>query len=104
MNHNKQQELVTLAQRIRQARESVHISQKELGENIGVSDKSISSYEKGRSMPSFEKLKKIASITKKPITYFTDEQTKNTNILEKLLSIEQDLEDIKKLLQNSQEK
>ena len=101
MSANKKTELVSLSERIRQAREGAHISQKELGESLGISDKSISSYEKGRSMPSFEKLKKIAEITRKPFSYFTEEQTKNTDILEKLLSIEKELEEIRKLLKNS---
>ena len=52
MKHdNKKDELTNLAKRIRNARENAHLSQQALGKGIGVSDKSISAFEKGRSQP-----------------------------------------------------
>ena len=54
--------LSELAIRIREARRNAHLSQDELGKYIGVSDKSVSAYEQGRSMPPINKLKKINSI------------------------------------------
>lgn len=87
-----------LAERIKQARESAHISQKELGDSIGVSDKSISSYEKSRSTPPISKLKKIAQITNKPLLFFTEEKTLKIDIVSKLNIIEKELQEIRELL------
>jgi len=100
-NTAKQQELQVLSKRIRQAREDARLSQKALAQSIGVSDKSVSAYEKGRSVPPFGKLKKIAQSTNRPLTYFTAEQTDEIMILNKLTLIEQELEEVRKLLQNS---
>ena len=58
----KEKSLSELAQRIRAARRNARLSQDELGKSIGLSDKSISAYEQGRSMPPLDKLKKIAEI------------------------------------------
>ncbi len=91
-----------LAVRIKLARESSHISQRELGESIGVSDKSISSYEKARSMPPIEKLKKIASKTNKPILFFTEEKTIKIDIVSKLNVIDKELREIRDILSKLQ--
>jgi transcriptional regulator with XRE-family HTH domain len=95
---NQLDERHKLAQRIKQARESSHISQRELGQGIGVSDKSISSYEKARSMPPVEKLKKIAQITNKPLLFFTDESTVKLDIVSKINVVEKELSEIRQLL------
>ena len=87
-----------LAARIREAREASHISQSELGKAIGVSDKSISAYEKTRSTPPLEKLKKIALKTNKPLLFFTGDKTDRMDILTKLHLIEQEFNEIKELL------
>ena len=87
-----------LASRIRKAREDAHISQRELGGSIGVSDKSISSYEKGRSIPPIKKLKNIAKKTNKPLSYFTEEETININIISKLNIVEKELQEIGELI------
>lgn len=94
-------ELRDIAQRIRDARLEAHLSQLELGKALGVSDKSISAYEMGRSNPSFEKLKRIAYETKRPMSYFTNETVDEALILTKLQSVESELGEIKKLLQKS---
>lgn len=83
---------------IRNARKNAHLSQADLAKSIGVSDKSVSAYEKGRSIPPFEKLKKIAQSTHLPITYFTEEKNDEAQILQKLTAIEQQLEEIKQLM------
>ena len=97
----KKTELKEISRRIRDARLEAHLSQLELGKVLGVSDKSISAYEMGRSNPSFEKLKQIAAVTKRPMSYFTDESLDDATIVTKLLMIETELEEIKKLLQKS---
>jgi len=98
---NNKDELSKLAQRIRSARENAHLSQQELGSGIGVSDKSISAYEKGRSQPPLENLRKIADATRHPLTYFTQEDNTETAIEAKLLSIERELAEVKRLLKKA---
>lgn len=92
---------VDIAKRIRQARVEAHLSQEQLAQAVGVSDKSISAYEKGRSTPPVNKLKKIAQSTNHPIGYFSDEDVPEAVIAAKLSSIEKQLEEVKKLLQKS---
>jgi len=94
----RQKALQVLAKRIHEAREEAQLSQASLAKSIGVSDKAISSYEKGRSTPPFEKLQKIAEITSRPLTFFTDEAALDSLIAAKLTTIEQQLQEIKELL------
>jgi transcriptional regulator with XRE-family HTH domain len=98
MNRVDQKNLSELAKRISAARSNAHLSQHELGESIGVSDKSISAYEKGRSQPPLENLRKIAHATSHPLTYFTQEETEAGEIAAKLSSIERELAEVKQLL------
>ena len=90
-----------LARRIRSARLEAHMSQHGLGKSIGVSDKSVSAYEQGRSTPPFAKLKKIADATSHPLAYFTDENITEATITSKILMIERELAEVKKLLKKS---
>lgn len=98
---SKQKALSELAQRIRTARRNAHLSQETLGKGIGLSDKSISAYEQGRSTPPIEKLKKIAEITSYPLTYFTHDDIDEVTITTKLLSIERELAEVRKLLKQA---
>ena len=97
----KQKQLSTLAKRIRTARRQAQLSQDALGRSIGLSDKSISSYEQGRSTPPLIKLKKIADHTKRPLSYFTQEDIGDADVTTKLLSIERELAEVKKLLKKA---
>lgn len=97
----KGKKLNEMADRIRNARREAHLSQLELANGIGVSDKSISAYEQGRSMPPFEKLKKIADTTHHPLAYFTEDNVNETTIAAKLQSIERELLEVKKLLKKA---
>ncbi len=87
-----------LAKRIKSARTAARLSQSELASHIGVSDKSISAYEQGRSTPPFEKLKKIATFTNHPLAYFTEDDNENATISSKLASVERKLQEIKEIL------
>ncbi len=58
------------ARRLREAREEMGYSQKQLGLRVGLSDKSISMYEKGTVYPPVSNLLKIAKELKKEISYF----------------------------------
>lgn len=93
-----QKKLSELALRIREARRNAHLSQEELGKYIGVSDKSVSAYEQGRSMPPITKLKKIAEATNHPLSYFTQEDNQDALLASKLANIERELAEVKKLL------
>lgn len=95
---DRKKELTELAKRIRTARENARLSQDELGKSIGLSDKSVSAYEKGRSQPPLENLRKIAEVTNHPLTYFTQEENAAGEIAAKLLSIERELAEVKRLL------
>lgn len=93
--------LEELSRRIKKARREAHISQAELGQVVGVSDKAISSYEKGRSIPPFAKLKKIAQATEHTLAYFGDGEEIEVTITSKLSKIEKQLEEIRKLLKKN---
>jgi len=102
MKHVDQKKILSeLAKRIRSARENARLSQHSLGESIGLSDKSISAYEKGRSQPPLENLRKIADATHYPLTYFTEDNNDEVEITTKLLSIERELAEVKRLLKKA---
>jgi len=61
------------AQRLREAREQKGYSQKTLGMRVGLSDKSISMYEKGTVYPPVGNLLKIAKELDKDISYFLED-------------------------------
>ena len=58
------------AKRLKDARKDVGFSQMQLGMRVGLSDKSISMYEKGTVYPPVSNLLKIAKELKKDISYF----------------------------------
>ncbi len=93
--------MTKLSKRIREARVKVRLSQSELAKAIGVSDKAISSYEQSRTVPPFAKLRKIAEYTHHPLTYFTEQEGVEADITSRLVSIERELEEIRKLLKKS---
>lgn len=55
---------------IQKARKELGMSQKELANQLHISDKTISSYEVGRALPGFDVLKMMGNVLNKPITYF----------------------------------
>lgn len=88
-----------MGKRILFARRAAGLSQKELAKALHISDKAISSYEVGRSVPSMETLKKISTIVKKPFTYFDDDQSvTDLTLSDKIARIERELIEIKELL------
>lgn len=58
--------------RIKLARTEQDLNQTELAKKIGATQKSISLYETGDSVPSLKTLLKIAKALKKPASYFID--------------------------------
>lgn len=94
---------LSLGQKIRYARRSLGMSQKELGEMLHLSDKAVSAYEVGRAVPPIETLKDISKFTSKPMSYFINESTKTEQtIAEKIASIEEELRQIKEMLSNQE--
>lgn len=87
-----------LARKIKEARIEANLSQLELSRALVVSEKSISSYEAGRTKPNIETLNKIAKKTNKPINYFTEDKNIETDLNIKLDMIQAELIKIKKLL------
>jgi transcriptional regulator with XRE-family HTH domain len=63
------------AKRLREAREKSGYSQKQLGTRVGLSDKSISMYEKGTVYPPVSNLLKIGKELNRDISYFLEEKT-----------------------------
>ena len=61
------------SKRLKKAREEKGYSQRELGIRVGLSDKSISMYEKGIVYPPVTNLLKIANELGKDISYFLKE-------------------------------
>lgn len=94
---------LSLGQKIRYARRSLGLSQKQLGDLIQLSDKAVSAYEVDRAVPPLETLKEISKHTTKPMAYFLNESTKSEQtIAQKIASIEEELRQIKEML-NAQE-
>jgi len=94
-----------IGKRIRKYREEAEISQKKLGLVLGLSDKAISSYESGRTLPPIETLYRIAKQLKRPIHLFINEKSNSHTLEEKFFHVEEqiktindDLSVIKKLL------
>ena len=98
LNVQINQPLNDLAVRIKTARQEARLSQLALANGIGLSDKSISAYEQGRSAPPFSKLKQIAQVTNHPISYFTNDVTDHDTLGTTILNIERELQEVKKLL------
>lgn len=73
--------------KLKAARQEREMSQRSLGLALGLSDKTISSYESSRSYPNLEVLSKISEILEKPIEYFIS-SNKEVNIGEMLKRIE----------------
>jgi len=89
----------SIGERIKKARKEVGLSQKELANRLHLSDKTISSYEVGRTIPSFTTIRKISKTVHKPITYFDEDSNQEDLDLQiKIKTIEKELLEIKKLL------
>lgn len=66
-----------LSNKLRHARKSAGLSQKELGEKLKISEMAISAYETGRAIPPLPSLKRISKITKFPLIYFIEDGEKS---------------------------
>ena len=90
---------LSIGQKIRYARTEAGLSQKELANQLQLSDKAVSTYEVGRAQPGIEVLKDIGQATGRPVTYFIDEEgTEEIDFAVKIKKIEKELVEIKKSL------
>lgn len=93
------QSRIVLGHKIKESRKRIGLSQKDFARYLNVTDKSVSSYEVGRSSPSLSVLKKISLIVHQPLSYFDDKATlSREELLKKLQSIEADLKEVKRLM------
>jgi transcriptional regulator with XRE-family HTH domain len=86
--------------RLKGARIESKMSQRSLGLALGLSDKTISSYESSRSYPNLEVLAKISTILGKSMEYFVSSQKEIfiEDYLKKVLDKQQKLsEEVRKL-------
>lgn len=82
---------------IKSARRLANISQKQLAEKLGLSEKTISAYEKNRAIPPAPTLQKIATITGQPITYFLDNGIKKVTLEDIAEKLDIIIDELKKL-------
>lgn len=88
----------SLGKRIKSARKEANLSQLELGVALKVSDKTISGYESDRISPPIEKLKIIADLLKKPVTYLLGEDDRDYTVQARLRAVEIKLREIRQEL------
>jgi transcriptional regulator with XRE-family HTH domain len=67
-----------VGQRIRAARLTADISQEHLGERLGVSFQQVQKYEKGVNRVSAGRLRQVAEILDKPLSYFFESTVKHS--------------------------
>ena len=90
--------------KLKRARKERDMSQRSLGLALGLSDKTISSYESSRSYPNLEVLTKISEILDKPLEYFisSNKEIRINDLIEKIeknqIEISKDISEIRNLL------
>lgn len=88
--------MIYFAERLRKAREEYGISQRSLALSLGLSDKTISSYETSNSYPNLEILKKISDFFQKPTDYFLASKYEESTLLERVRELEKEVKKLKK--------
>lgn len=80
--------------RLRTARLNKKLSQRSLGLSIGLSDKTISSYESGRSYPTLDVLEKIAGVLGRDMDFFVCKDDINRQIDEGIKEVRSSQEEL----------
>lgn len=89
-----------MADKIRQARQDLGLSQKAFGTALQLSDKAVSAYEVGRVLPTVETLAAISKLTSLPVGYFFGESGNRSLELQiQLKEIERELLKAKQALE-----
>ena len=107
MNNDMEARLMAINQRIKAARKQARLSQQQLADQVGVSDKAISAYEVGRSSPPLRVLLRIAQVTGLRIGDLViddSDQITLPMVLQKLEDVEQDLDWLRTRLEKLGEK
>lgn len=78
------------SKKLKEARIEKGLSQRSLGLSIGLSDKTISSYESSRSYPSLDILKKLTEELGKSFDYFLSSEGERDALLEKIKDLERE--------------
>jgi transcriptional regulator with XRE-family HTH domain len=68
-------EPVELGRRLREAREYLGLSQEQVADHLGIPRPSVSTIEAGKRRISFLELKRLAELYRRPISYFSGEET-----------------------------
>ncbi len=77
-----------IGDRLKEAREALGLSQRKLGLLTGLSDKTISAYEKARVLPPLEVLLRIAKQLNKPVSYFLGEDNAVERLSSRIIQLE----------------
>ncbi len=103
--------LERFGQKLKKAREERKVSQRNLGMLLGLSDKAISSYESGRTLPTLETLIRLSEELNKPMVYFLDDNFVQESLIDKINEMEIELKhisdnirDVKKMLIENEDK
>ena len=95
----------SLGQKIKRARQAAGLSQKQLGQHLKLSDKTISAYEVNRALPSLPVLHGLSRVIKQPIHYFLENNVGgDLDLHTKLDRIAIELAEVKKLLNQRKSK
>jgi transcriptional regulator with XRE-family HTH domain len=76
--------------KLKEARLERGLSQRSLGLSIGLSDKTISSYESSRSYPSLDVLKKLSEELRKSLDYFLSSESEKDALLQRINELEKE--------------
>lgn len=68
-------EPIELGRRLREAREYLGLSQEQVADHLGIPRPSVSTIEGGKRRISFLELKSLAALYRRPLSYFSDEET-----------------------------
>jgi transcriptional regulator with XRE-family HTH domain len=95
LQSNKIKQPALRIDRLKALRKKMNLTQKEVGEKIGLSDKTISSYEQGDRQPDNETLLKLANFFGVSVSYLLGE-TDNPTLLDDRIVIltDKDIEDM----------
>ena len=86
--------------RLKEARELMGLSQRKLGLLTGLSDKTISAYEKARVLPPLEVLIRISKQLNKPVSYFLGEDNAIERLTSKMAKLQGSLNALEAVLNN----
>lgn len=71
-------QVITFGERLKELRKSKHLTQAQLGEMVGVIDRTIQRYESGKIQPTMEVINKLARALDTTTSYLLGEETNFT--------------------------